>query len=322
MKWFKNTIALLFFSAGTLLAQTTISAVSEPEFPGRPDVMKVYSEAGYTAYRNAIGTIPLFVTRNATADSLEEQKWIVTVDRTSRFEQAGLHYQHIVIVEGTLVNDPSHRTILYKDTVDMSSATAELQVPDKDTRTTTTGNPFPFYRDSLFSVWLREDTLYSGDKTEIFFTRYIPVAADSSGNIVVKTNSVFPLATNRITKVDSATILTNDTLASVADTFFTTAFFGQYDYADLFAKVNIANSSTAAAYGVGKQYKVGDQWYAPMDSSRKRVQVVVDSATTMGDTMFYLRTANAVKADSTRFVVWGKTYYDSIWKWIKVYLSN
>lgn len=314
MKWFKNTIALLFFSAGTLLAQTSIPAVSEPEFPGRPDVMKVYSEAGYTAYRNAIGTIPLFVTRNATADSLEEQKWIVTVDRTSRFQQAGLHYQHIVTVEGTLVNDPSHRTVLYKDTVDMSSATAELQVPDRDTRTTTTGNPFPFYRDSLFSVWLREDTLYSGDKTEIFFTRYVPAAADSTGQLSVRSSGF------RVAELDTLTILTHDTLRAELDTTYSIAFPSHFEMTEFIDAVT-PNATTGTMFGHGIQLKFRgvNAWFAPALTAPKKFWVMDDSLNILTGDSLIARVDSLPPADSVRVVIWGKSNLGRvIIRWVKV----
>lgn len=163
-------------------------------------------------------------------------------------------------------------------------------------------------------IWFEEaDSLSVGDVATIWMSHSAWLTSPVDTMLLV----------SRVTRVDSLTIATHDTLTGVADSFYTDAFFGRYDYADLFANVTVANATTAAAYGAGRQYKVGGLWYTPMDSARKKVEVLKDSATVKAaDSLLYLRSASAVHADSSRFVFWGKTYFDSVWRKIIVYLSN
>lgn len=207
MNRFKLALALTALWTSTVLAQVTIS--STVYFPTGANVQRVYSSEGYLAYKNLSGQIASVVTRDANLDSLQEQKWSVTI---SRQLSGPTNYSYEVIVEGTPA-DPTQK-IVYRDTVNIGSG-SQLCFPDRMTRTTLGGDPLPFNQDSIFSIWLRNAALPNDSKIDILFTRIVPAAGSSDGSLIN-----LPLIT-----YDTLTITEYDTLRGLKDTLYTRPFY-------------------------------------------------------------------------------------------------
>ena len=207
MNRIKAVLALAALWTSTALAQ--VSLVSTIDFPVGRNVQRVYSSQGYLRYKNTVGQIPSVVTRNANLDSLQEQKWSVTV--TNQISGAPT-YTYEVLVQGD-PNEPS-LAMNYKDTVSIGGG-SQLAIPDNNTRLTIRGDPFPFNGDSLFSIWLRAASHPVGSKTEILFTREVPVEGSATGALIN-----LPLIT-----YDTLTIAEYDTLRGLKDTIYTRPFY-------------------------------------------------------------------------------------------------
>ena len=206
MNRFKAVLAITALWTSAALAQQTLQ--STVYFPTGQNVLRVHSTEGYLGWKNSIGNVALFTTLNANRDSLQEQQWSVVVTRQLSLPQ----HRYEVIVTG-MPFDPL-QTIIYKDTIDLGATGAQFAVPDRNTRQTVGNSPFPFSQDSIFSIWVREDTLYNGDKTEILFTRFVPVAGSTTGEINSIPADFF----------DTLTVADDDTMSGTNDTTYTRAF--------------------------------------------------------------------------------------------------
>ena len=282
MNRWKAALALTALWTSTALAQETLS--STVYFPTGTNVLRVYSSKGYNAYKNSIGRIAQYVTRDANLDSLQEQKWSVTVTRQINIPQ----HIYEVLIEG-VPYDPT-QTIIYKDTINIGGGKARLYLPDKDTRTTIGGSPFPFNQDSIFSIYAREDTLYAGDKTEILFTRLVPVEGLKEGAVYTEPSGVF----------DTLTVATYDTLLANGDTSYSAVIAANQGTVSMFLDA-IPITSTATRIGVGLQYKRkgSNVWYG---SGSGRVSILT-SDITLADSSYAAQLAN-IPADSLRVVYW------------------
>jgi len=208
MNRFKAALALTALWTSTALAQ--VSLTSTLDFPSGQNVQRVYSSEGYLRYKNIAGQIPSVVTRDANLDSLQEQHWSVTIDR----QLAGSpNYAYAVTVQGIPL-DPS-QTVIYKDTVTIGSFGPQLSFPDRESRTTVNGNTSPFAQDSLFSIWFRNTAIPAGSRTDILFTRYIPIEGSATGATIN-----LPVIT-----YDTLTIAEDDTLRGLKDTIYTRPFY-------------------------------------------------------------------------------------------------
>lgn len=170
------------FAAG-LQAQVSISATAEIDFPTGANLMHAYAPAGYSAYRNSNAF--LGVQRQVTSDSLRNQSWRVTIDKTVMNVGLGSWYE--VTVSGRLLNAPNV-TLTYKDTLKMSASPARLTIPKSATMKLDNGNPLTDLIPQAASWYVipRSQTHASGGEIEWVFTRIVPVRVDSTGKFIVR----------------------------------------------------------------------------------------------------------------------------------------
>ena len=270
MNRFKAALALTALWTSTALAQTSLTSVAD--FPVGRNVQRVYSSEGYLHYKNTVGQIPSVVTRNVNLDSLQEQRWSVTVSNQISGQSP---YRFEVTVEG-VPSDPT-QAVIYKDTVNISTDGAQLAIPDRETRNTVGGNASPFNGDSLFSVWFRNTSIPAGSKTDIMFTREVPIEGSATGAIIN-----LPVIT-----YDTLTIAEYDTLRGLQDTIYTRPFYVTHvspvgAYIDM---VPITSTGDTVRLAVQGKVNGSTSWYGGPGSKVRLLAVASFNDTTFAMTI-------------------------------------
>jgi len=115
---------------------------------------------------------------------------------------------------------------------------------------------------------------------------------------------------------DTLTIAAWDTITAITDTFYTGAVPGDVGYISLFIDQYPKVSGNVSSFGVGLQVKVADgEWSRPLGNSRDKIKTVVDSAAC--DSAVVSERIGNIPADSVRYVFWGKSAADIIFRKIR-----